>query len=203
VATALSLSQLAAAVKPGDMLGFSGRDLLSDAINLGTWGIPRRGLSHVAIVAHYHADLCLYESTTTVEQPCLIQERSVSGVQCHRIEDRVGGYEGRVWHYPLASELPPVAAYKLEKRLIKLCRGGWPYDPVGAFRSRTMLLAILLRLKFGHEDFSKLFCSELVSKEWVTAGVLETTNASKWNPNALARYVVRHGICLEPTEVAA
>ena len=37
--------------KPGDLIGFSGDSPVSDAINLGTFGLPRWGISHVGIMA--------------------------------------------------------------------------------------------------------------------------------------------------------
>ena len=40
-------------LQDGDIVGFSGKGIVSDAINIGTYGIPRSGLSHVGIIATY------------------------------------------------------------------------------------------------------------------------------------------------------
>jgi len=183
---------------PGDLVGFSGADLLADAINLATLGWPRRGLSHVAIVAHYRDRLCVYESTTRSSLSCLIAGRPVDGTQCHPISMAVCSYPGRVYHYPLHRPLEPDDADALELRLRRLCQVGRPYDYLGALASRSTLGGLWHRLKFGRQDLGHLFCSELVAAMWAKAGILNTSNASKWNPNALARYAVRHGIADRP-----
>lgn len=187
----------------GDLLGFSGRDLLSAAINLGSLGLPRRGLSHVAIVANFRAEgPCLYESTALVGIPCLQREAIVDGMQCHDIRDRVIGYPGRVWHYRLRRPLGLDEADWLEVRLRRLCRQASPYDYLGALGARSTLVACAQRAKFGREDLAKLFCSELVAAMWADLRILKTSNASAWSPNALARYAVRHGLVEEPVEWA-
>lgn len=185
--------------QPGDLVGFSGRGLLSAAINLGTWGLPGRGLSHVAIVARRRNQLALYESTTTVGTECLEMGRTIDGMQCHPIADRVVGFPGRVWHYPLSRPMDPDQADSLELKLRILCRFGVPYDYRGAFDARSTLIALLVRAKFG-ENTEKLFCSELVAMVWDEFGVFSTANASEWSPNRLARYAVSQGITGEPIE---
>lgn len=186
--------------RPGDLVGFSGADILADLINLGSLGIPRRGLSHVAIVAEHTAGLAVYESTTTVSLPCLINEEPVDGVQCHLIADRVIGYAGRVWHYPLRRPLSLRESLDLSIDLAQTCRCRRPYDYMGAFDSRSTLIGLAMRAKFGRENLTKLFCSELGADKWRRAHILHTKNASRWSPNALARYAVRHGLTWEPIE---
>lgn len=191
-----------ARIKPGDLIGFSGRSLLAHAINLGSLGVPFLGLSHVGIVGHLGYDLVLYESTTTVDDmPCLVRGEVVTGVQCHPIADRVEAFSGRVWHYPLRRPLPAEQAKWLAHRLESLCLNACPYDYIGAWNSRSMLIALAMRAKFGKEDLREVFCSEMVAHEWAAMNILKTWNASRWNPNGLARYAVRHGITHKPTEV--
>ena len=40
-------------VQPGDILGFSGRGLISDMINVFTYGLPRWSLTHVGIIGEH------------------------------------------------------------------------------------------------------------------------------------------------------
>ncbi len=194
-------------IRPGDMLGFCPpwHDPLGAAINLGSLGIPGRGLSHVGLVADVAVDgaavTCLYESTTTFGKPCLVRGEVVEGVQCHPVADRVRGYRGRVWRYPLRRRISDYEAVCLEERLRKLCVNECPYDTLGALRSRSMVGAAVMRWKFYQEDIQELFCSELVANEWALMRILKTRSASRWNPNSLARYAVRHGLTFEPTEI--
>ncbi len=184
------------------MIGFSGADLLSDLVNLGSLGWPRRGLSHVAIVAHHGIDgLSVYESTTGVPYPCQERLGYVNGMQCHPIGRRLATYAGRAWLYSLRRPLEPDESDVLEIRLRRLCREERPYDYLGALGARSTLVAMAHRAKFGREDLSELFCSELVAAMWSGLAVLKTRNASAWSPNALARYAVRHGLVEEPVEL--
>ncbi len=179
----------------GDMIGFCGDDPVADLINLGTLAWPGTGISHVGIVArHSHHGMCLYESTTTVDLPCLERGEVVSGMQVHPLSARVAGYTGRVFHFPLRRPLDPDNADGIECFLRNLCKKEVPYDYVGAVRSRSMAIAAMQRLVFGREDLGQLFCSELVAATWAHLHILKTHNASRWNPNALCRYAERHGL---------
>ena len=184
--------------RPGDMIGFSGADLLADLINLGSLGLPRRGLSHVAIVANHPDGLALYESTTTVGLPCLEARETRTGLQCHLITERVIGYPGRVWHYPLTRAITYIESAQLSARLRQMCCEGRRYDYFGAFDSRSTFVGLAARAKFGRENLQALFCSEFLASEWRRLRILKTANASSWSPNALARYAVRHGLTGEP-----
>jgi len=180
---------------PGDMIGFSGADPVADMINLGTLGWPRRDLSHVGLVArHQDHGLCIYESTTTVDLPCLERGKPVSGMQVHPLTDRVRGYPGRVFHFPLRRPLSADDADGIECFLRNLCQKKLPYDYLGAVRSRSMLIGVLQRTVFGREDLKQIFCSELSAATWAYLQILKTRNASRWNPNSLGRYAERHGL---------
>ena len=185
--------------KPGDLVGFAGRGLVADLINLGTFGRPGHGLCHVGIVAAHCDQLALYESTTTVRAPCLETGKPANGLQCHPLADRVIGYKGRVWHYPLTRPLDNDIADGLEYRLRHFCREGIPYDYQGALDARSTLLALVLRLKHG-EDLKQLFCSEFAAAVWRSLNRFDTKNASRWSPNGLAREGVAKGITGAPWE---
>lgn len=185
--------------RAGDLVGFSGSDLLADAINLATLGLPRWGLSHVGIlIEHRYFGICLAESTTLASQPCLVAGRVVSGAQLQPIIRRVEQYRGRVWHYPLRLPLGMPLVSALSAYLIGLIEAECPYDTIGAARSRSTLYAAVHRWKHGREDLRSLFCSELVAAAWARFDLFETTNASGWSPNALVRAARRQDVVLPP-----
>jgi len=193
---------------PGDAVGFSGADFVSDVINLATLGIPRRGISHVAIVtAHRLHGICLAESTTFASLPCLIRGEQVKGVQFQHLRERIDSYSGKVLHYPLRDPLDWPEQLSLNVYLLELAAAKCPYDLIGAVRTRTTLYTLAQRLKHGggagrREDLKMLFCSELVADAWHRFGIFNgITNASEWNPNALLRAAVRKGIVLPPYQV--
>jgi hypothetical protein len=188
---------------PGDGIGFSGCDPASIAVNLATWGVPFIGLSHFAIVSthpHGKRGLVLWESTTLCRQPCLVQHRVVSGVQCHRARARIAGYCGRVYHYPLSrcariklmqAELGDIPS-KLTLNDWLLSLAGTGYDSIGAFRSRSTPLGWLER-RLSTESKHSLFCSELVACAWKLCGLWSPPDC-RFNPNRLARLAYATGV---------
>ena len=69
-------------IKAGDVIGFSGNSWISGLINIGTYGIPFWGISHVGIMAHA-ADgrLLIFESTTLEDMPCEIAGECFNGTR--------------------------------------------------------------------------------------------------------------------------
>lgn len=182
-------------LKPGDLIGFSHRGAVGYGINLATRGIPGWGLSHVARVAE-HPDklheLVLYESTMSAPQPCLIKGHKVQGVQCQDIADRIAGYDGRIWHYPLLRPLPTMKGLDLTNWWYE--RLGTAYDAPGAIHSRDKPLWA------KPEDLTSLFCSEACVADWRDMGIHLAGNksASGWSPNALGRAALKQSVCLYP-----
>ena len=175
----------------GDLIGFSGSDWLSAGINLTTYGVPGWSLSHVGIVGEYRDEVVLFESTTLSELPCLVQGKVVSGAQVHPIEDRLAGYTGRVWHYPLYRSL-----YKHERLRLNefLCsRVGTPYDAIGAFRSAGVGYS-WIESWLQPADLSSLFCSEWCAAAHAATGIFANAHVSRWNPNRFVRAERRAGI---------
>ena len=74
-------------IKAGDVIGFSGNSWISGLINIGTYGIPFWGISHVGIMAHA-ADgrLLLFECTTLEDMPCEIAGECFNGTQAHTLD---------------------------------------------------------------------------------------------------------------------
>jgi len=127
-------------IKDGDLLGFSGQGWLSDVINLGTWRLPRWGISHIGIVCTYRKEKYIFESTTTIDKPCDIKHQRVRGVQAHKLED-ILARPGKVWHYPLVS---PLFMFEIQRLLLNLLSVlGKPYDLIGAGRSAGFLIRII------------------------------------------------------------
>lgn len=188
------------AFKTGDIVGFSGKDWVSDAINCCSLGIPRYSIHHVGIVVVAQGTPYLYESKGVGEMPCVASGRIIDGVQAHRLDDVLASVAGcsNVWHYPLRCELYPEEEERLRYFLDK--QVGAPYDKVGAFKSGGIIVRAVTKF-FCPENTQALFCSELVADALVHIGRFYTNNVSSWSPNRLVRTVVKHGICNKPKKV--
>ena len=171
--------------KSGDILAFSGRNFLSDIINIGTYGIPRWSVSHVGIVAGGH-----YTCGDT-----LIYEALPKGVEVRNVNSIIKQYNGRVWVYPLYRNLYPHEVAVLCESLLSTV--GIPYDKEGAGRSAGFLFASIQAL-FRGQDLSTFFCSELIANKLSEIGIHPVTNASKWNPNRLVRDLRKDKVVCKP-----
>jgi len=178
-------------IKTGDIVAFSGFGHKSVIVNLVTFGWPFFWASHVGIIGEYEGEQLLFESTTLSNVPCVIQQKSFKGVQSVRLADRVKSYDGRVYHYPVYRPLFGFEEDRLNEFLIDSI--GTPYDLHGGMRSATHGLS-WLESRFSGEDLNFIFCSELVAAAHARIGLLQTTSASRWNPNRLVRYERRTGI---------
>lgn len=184
----------------GDLLGFSGRGLVSAGINILTRGWPFlwprswAGLSHVGIIGFSPDDtssLALYESTTGSKLPCLFVGGPVHGVQCHVIADRLAEYQGLVWHYPMTDAARSFFNEEAaQAELWDACKR--PYDYHQAFAAQSTLLGWLLRRCCRCDAAARWYCSELVAGVWRAGfGMLADV---QWNPNSLARMAQRIAI---------
>lgn len=178
-------------LQPGDIVGFSGTGIVSDAINLGTYGVPRWGLSHIGIISRYEKHRYLFESTTTNrDTDCDILHRTVKGVQAHLLSNIVTR-PGKVWLYRSIRRLDTFEKRRL--RVALLAQVGTPYDFAGAFQSRGCLLKFF-RSMLREEDVTELFCSELVSLALKQSKIFQIENSSFQSPNSLVRYLVRSNV---------
>lgn len=184
-----------AKIKTGDIIAFSGFGRKSVFVNLVTFGIPYWYASHVGIIGEYKGEQLLFESTTLSNVPCVVQGKSFKGVQAVRTSERLESYRGRVYHYPIYRPLFGFEADRLNEFLID--KVGTPYDLHGGMRSATHGLS-WLESKFKGEDLNFIFCSELVAAAHAKIGLLQTSSASRWNPNRLIRYERRTGILRRP-----
>jgi hypothetical protein len=179
--------------KAGDVIGVSGKDHISDAINICSLGIPRIGVHHLAVVSELHGRPILYESKGMGEMPCDRSGRLVNGVQAHYLDDWLDNIKrSNVWHYSLRCEL-----YEDEKeRLLYFLDSivGAPYDKTGAIKSGGILVRAITR-RFCPENTQALFCSEMVADALLHIGRFYTDDVSAWSPNRLSRTLVNTGIC--------
>ena len=182
-------------IKIGDVISFSGFGRKSAFINLVTFGWPFWWASHVGIIGEYKGEQLLFESTTLSNIPCVVQEKPFKGVQAVRLSDRVKSYHGRVYHYPVYRPLFGFESERLNDFLFNML--GTPYDLHGGMRSATHGLS-WLESRFSGEDLNFIFCSELVAAAHARIGLLQTSSASRWNPNRLIRYERRTGILRRP-----
>ncbi len=178
-------------IKTGDLIAFSGFGRKSVLVNLATFGFPYWWASHVGIVGEHKGEQLLFESTTLSNVPCAIQKKPFKGVQSVRLPDRVRSYNGRVYHYPVYRPLFGFEADRLNEFL--LSKIGVPYDLQGGMLSATHGIS-WLESRFRGENLNFIFCSELVAAAHANIGLLQTSSASRWNPNRLIRYERRNGI---------
>ena len=183
-------------IKPGDVIGFAGNGWASAAINLGTYGIPFWGISHVGIVAKtFDGRLLLFESTSLKDTPCEITGEIFVGTQAHKLENALAGYVGRVYLYPLYRQLYSDEDSRLTQYLMDTI--GTPYDLMGALRTSGVGISWIESL-FRPQDLNMIFCSEWVASALSVIGVFPTNNASRWNPNRLCRYLRRDNVVYKP-----
>jgi len=182
----------------GDVIGFSGKGLVSDAINVGTWALPRWGLSHIGIVSTYKGIPMLFESTSVCsDSVCAITGEPISGVQAHKLDELIRR-PGRVWQYRPVKPLN--GGERLALKFCLLHALGQPYDYVGAARSGGFLLR-LIEGALRQPEVTKLFCSELVALALNSIGKTRIANVSAQSPNSLGRYLQRHGVYKRPTQL--
>lgn len=173
-------------MKPGDILAFGGKGNISNFIKFAI----RSPVSHVGIVMQTNMS---FQGETNGSKRFfnnLIESTSLngqSGVQIHRISDRLAETDGQVWWLPLSSIV--------RKRLnldafynFLLEQNGKAYDTVQAVKS-GIDLDVFGRDQVGNEeDFSKLFCSELCAAALEVGGVIDTINASEVTPKDLVQF---------------
>ena len=197
-ASLAKLSQIVhpAEIKAGDVIGFSGCTWIGTIINIGTYGIPFYGISHVGIMAHA-ADgrLLLFESTTLEKMPCEIAGTCFDGTQAHDLNKVVPVYNGKVWHYPLYRPLYDYEDGRLTEFLMATIHT--PYDAMGAFRSAGVGFS-WLESCLREQDLHHIFCSEWVAAAYAEIGIMPTANAARWNPNHLCRTLRRRELVLAP-----
>lgn len=181
-------------VKPGDIIGFSGRSWISAGINVGTYGLPWWSISHVGIIGRARGRTMIFESTEGLGR-CNITGKEICGTQAHDLGYVLSRYSGAAWHYPLYRALYRHEEVRLTMFLLDTI--GREYDYSGAIRAGGFIVSATLGL-FVQQDTNLLFCSEWAAAAHQTIGVLQTGNISAWSPNFLCRYERWKGILAKP-----
>ena len=168
-------------IKTGDVIAFSGNGLTSSVIKL----VTRSDISHVGIVLSKAEDGRIYiiESTSLLTTPDAVTGELHKGVQIQYLSDRIRDYDGEVYHVPLIKNLKnpnDMIAWLIQKHEEQI-----PYDTMQAIGSA---LDIFIRLH-NEEDFSSLFCSELITKALQLGGVVpKSINASEMHPEDVMQF---------------
>ena len=182
-------------MKAGDVVGFSGRGWISAAVNIGTYGLPFFGISHVGVMANDpDGRLLLFESSED-DIPCAISGERLVGTQAHVLEDVLKIYEGKVYHYPLYRPLYLNEDARLTRFLMETIHT--PYDLMGALRTSGVGLSWIESI-FRPQDLRTIFCSEWLASALSIIGVFPTSNASRWNPNRLIRHLRWNDVLFKP-----
>lgn len=174
----------------GDIVGFSGKGLVSDLINIGTYRLPRWGLSHVGIILSVNGKQYIFESTTlNGGKKCAILGKPIGGAQAHPVSD-IFNRPGKAWLYRPRIRFMRGERLALNFAMMKYI--GRPYDYLGAGRTTGFFLRLLQGV-VHKEEVSELFCSELVSLVLTDVGRTCIINSSSQSPNSLMRHLCRHG----------
>lgn len=180
---------------------------ISVETSLLTWPIAPSGLryspSHVAIACPRFfpvQDRCFwFESTTMTRRKCLESKRSVSGVQCHAIGDRLKDYlmAGAVDVY----RLTPINALcghdvnDMRSDLISwFIREAVSYDAASAvFSGATVLRSLDKLVNWLTPRMESVFCSQLIAAELMSLCRMNRDNPQRYNPGRLLRTLVQQG----------
>ena len=178
-------------MQPGDVIAFGGKGHFSEIIKFATLS----SVSHVGVILQTK----IPEDNTGRFFNQIIESTSLNGfngVNVSRFSDRLNTYEGELWWLPLKREIRDES---FDKRkffdfLFNQAKERKPYDMPQAIKSAVDALD---KLPFGihgpdynQEDFSKFFCSELVSAGLEIAGAVSSVNASEVTPIDLCRWSI-------------
>jgi hypothetical protein len=168
--------------QPGTILAFSGTGPISWGIRWRTWS----QWSHVGLIVDITADdveaaryyagfsagrfdhvkahppgLCLLESTTMLDCPCLVTGQPISGVQCTLPQNRIDTYRGRVASLKPIRPLEEWQRAELTRLALSQC--GTPYDGRGVALLGTVAWKYLRGPRMA--DRNSLWCSEIVEMD--------------------------------------
>jgi hypothetical protein len=177
---------------PGDVFVFSGIDAPSTVVKLAT----SSKYVHVAIVL----SVCQSSPSSTQADPILIAEshidislpsvgtgRRTLGVQTQWLSKRLATVHGSVWWAALKTTPEPINLQQMQAWLLEAEKQRIPYDfPQAIATGLPLLDQIGIEIP---EDYSALFCSELVTHALQLAGVLdESINPSEQTPTDVMQF---------------
>lgn len=179
-------------MKPGDVIAFGGKGHFSEIIKFATFS----SVSHVGVILQTKIP---EEENSKRFFNQIIESTSLNGfngVNVSRFSDRLSTYEGELWWLPLNKKIRNdlFDQKKFFDFLFNQAKDRKPYDTPQALKSAVDALD---NLPFGmhgpgynKEDFSKFFCSELVSAGLEIAGAVDSVNASEVTPIDLCRWSI-------------
>ena len=173
-------------MQPGDVIAFGGTGAVSELIKFAT----SSEISHVGVVLQTK----VVEDATGRFFNQIVESTGSSGVRAVRFSDKLSEHKDEVWWLPLKKEIRENSfdQGKFFNYLFNEVKKKTPYDLPQAIGSG---IDILDTLPFGikgpghnREDFSKFFCSELVSAGFEVAGTIPSINSSEVTPIDLCRW---------------
>ena len=155
-------------LKTGDLVLFSGKSPIGQFIKL----FSNSKWSHIGMVLKVdEVDmLLLWESTTINNTPDAFTRKITSGVQTTVLSERLDNFDGEVAVRFLQGDLSPESKLALKKLRDHL--RGRPYE-----QSKVELvnsLMDMIGIEENKEDFSSVFCSELIAEGLQVMGVMST-----------------------------
>lgn len=168
-------------------MAFSGTDIPSAVVKLAT----QSHYVHVAIVLSVNSDssgnndgndpVLIAESHIDASLPSLGTGESIRGVQVQRLSERLASYRGPAWWASLKTPLDDRGLAQMQRWLQELESHQVPYDFLQAIGAGVSALNWLDWE--NQEDYSTLFCSELVTRALQIAGAIdECINPSEQVP---------------------
>jgi len=176
-------------MQPGDVIAFGGKGHFSEIIKFATFST----VSHVGVILKTK----IPEDDTSRFFNQIIESTSLhgfNGVNVSRFSDRLNSYEGELWWLPLSEKIRETSFDKkvFFNFLFNQAKERKPYDMPQAIKSAVDALDKLPfdahGSAYNREDFSKFFCSELVSAGLEVAGAVDSVNASEVTPIDLCRW---------------
>lgn len=187
----ISYDQARELMQPGDVIAFGGKGNFSEIIKFATFS----SVSHVGVILRTK----IPDDTKKRFFNQIIESTSLNGfngVSVNRFSDRLESYEGELWWLPLNKKIRKNSfdQEKFFNFLFNQAKERKPYDMPQAIKSAVDALDKLpLDLHgptYNREDFSKFFCSELVSAGLEIAGAVGSVNASEVTPIDLCRWKI-------------
>jgi hypothetical protein len=173
-------------MRPGDVIAFAGKDGISEWIK----AVTRGPVSHVGVVlrsSQAHASPQIVEATPDLSEHY--------GVSLRWLDEHIAGYHGDIWWLPLSDavrsrlDLERFTTFLEEKEDL-------PFDVPQAIQAAADDLdhvPLVGEFTLNKEDFSALFCSELVAAGLEASGAIPSLNCSEVTPMDLLRFAIYQG----------
>jgi ASC-1-like (ASCH) protein len=179
----LDYAAIRAQIKTGDVIAFSGNDIPSTVVKLGTQSC----YVHLAIVlsvnqiSSFGDSVLIAESHIDTSLPSVGTDETILGVQHQWLSQRLASSPGLAWWAALETPLSDEGMLKMQTWLREIEQQRIPYDFVQAVGSAIDCWDSIGLTNCTNYDY--LFCSELVARALQLAGVIDDSiNASEQTP---------------------